>query len=285
MANYNYQACVAFVRKQEGGNTDTPGDRGGRTGRGGITHSTYDVYRDKKGLPRQDVFLINGAEIAEIYWKSYWQPIRGDELTAGADLCIFDYAINSGPTKANLAHLQAIRAGATAPASLIHRICKDRLSFMHSLGSWSRFGPGWGRRVAECEAAALLMANMPLAPALKTATAAKSGYVKKVGGTVIAGSVGGAGAHQLIEHGLLALVAIGGIIIFAASISAFNAWRQAQRVDALTAAIKDMQVKQTAAFAARLSADAQVAAKQKAIDAEQTALAAAKDAISRVQMS
>jgi Glycosyl hydrolase 108 len=101
MANYNYQACVAFVRKQEGGNTDTRGDRGGRTGRGGITHTTYDSYRDKKGLPRQDVFLINDAEIAEIYWNGYWQPIRGDELPAGVDLSIFDFAINSGTAKAN----------------------------------------------------------------------------------------------------------------------------------------------------------------------------------------
>src|ERR1019366_2697867 len=107
MSIANYAACVAFVRKQEGGNCDTPGDRGGRTGRGGITHTTYDAYRSKKGLAAQDVWLISDSEIAEIYAANYWDPIHGDRLPAGQDLALFDYAINSGPAKANEARLLA----------------------------------------------------------------------------------------------------------------------------------------------------------------------------------
>jgi lysozyme family protein len=277
MANYNYQACVAFVRKQEGGNTDTRGDRGGRTGRGGITHTTYDSYRDKKGLPRQDVFLINDAEIAEIYWNGYWQPIRGDELPAGVDLSIFDFAINSGTAKANWEHRQATSAGFNATALLIHKICGDRLSFMHSLGSWARFGAGWGRRVAECEATALVMAGVPLEPALQAAIAKKGS--KAPARKIAAGAVAAGGMHHYVADAAWVLAAVVGLLVVAAAITAFNNWRQGARVDALTAAIDKMKAEQAAAIAAKAAASVQADLKAKSIAAEQAALDCAKNAI------
>jgi lysozyme family protein len=282
MAYDNYQACVAFVRKQEGGNTDTPGDRGGRTGRGGITHTTYDAYRDHKELPRRDVWLISDAEIAEIYSMGYWQPIRGDELVPGVDLCIFDYAVNSGPAKANWERLQAIAAGFQTPASLIDMICSDRLSFMHSLVSWDRFGLGWSRRVAECEATALAMAKVPLGLALKTATAKKE---SKISARVItAGAAVGGGAHHYFAGSLWALAAIVGLVVLASAIASFNAWRQGARIDALTTAIEKMKTEQAAAIAAKAAASAQADLKEKAIAADQAALAAARDAISKAEI-
>lgn len=254
MAQDNYAACVAFVRKQEGGNTNTPGDRGGRTGRGGITHATYDAYRSAKGLPLQDVYKISDAEIAAIYAAGYWAPVHGDELAAGVDLCIFDYAINSGPKKANWERLQAIAGGAKETPALIHKICADRLAFMHALGSWSRFGAGWSRRVAQCEATALQMAKVPLAPVLEAAQAKRSTSKTRASAIVAVGAPASAGAHGYIHHGPWVLAAIiGGIVLFAA-IAAFNAGRQGQRADALTAAIKKIRDEQAAAFAAKLAA-------------------------------
>lgn len=283
MAHDNYPACVAFVRKQEGGNTDTPGDRGGRTGRGGITHTTYDAYRDRKGLPRQDVFLIGDAEIAEIYAIGYWQPIRGDELAAGVDLCIFDYAINSGPGKANWDRLQAIAGGAKDPASLIHKICADRLSFMHSLGSWSRFGAGWGRRVAQCEATALVMAGAPLEPALKAANAKKGS--KAPARTITAGAVAAGSTHHYLIGGAWALAAIIVLAVLASAVVAFNTWRQGARVDALSDAVARMKAAQAAASAAKTAAGVQADLKAKTISAEQAELDAAKAAIANTEMS
>src|ERR1019366_3412777 len=162
MVQSNYLACVAFVRKQEGGNCDTPGDRGGRTGRGGITHTTYDAYRSRKGLKAQDVWMISDAEISDIYATEYWNPVHGDLLSTGEDLALFDYAINSGPGKANQAK---ILAGEGDTATMIHKICASRLSFMESLGSWGQFSGVWGRRVSQCEALALQMAGA-LTPAV-----------------------------------------------------------------------------------------------------------------------
>lgn len=279
MSQENYMECVAFVRKQEGGNTETPGDRGGRTGRGGITHAVYDAYRASKGLPRQDVFAISDVEIADIYLARYWDPIHGGELRPGVDLCIFDYAINSGPRKANWARLQAIAGGAVTPASQITKICADRLSFMHALGSWSRFGGGWGRRVAACEALALRMAKAPLPGILDAAKAKASRAKKQAGGAIAAGAPAGGGAHSFVHHGLWVLAAIASIVILLAAAAAFNAWRHGQRADALGAAIKLMRDGEEAAIAARTAAEAAAGAKEKAIADEQAVLGAARGMI------
>jgi lysozyme family protein len=278
MAQSNYAACVAFVRKQEGGNTDTPGDRGGRTGRGGITHTTYDAYRASKGLPAQDVFKISDDEIAEIYATNYWKPIYGDRLPAGQDLALFDYAINSGPAKANEARMLA---GDADVPTLIHKICASRLSFLHSLGSWSQFGAVWGRRVTQCEVLALQMAGS-LTPAVADKAAQAKDAQKKNAVRVVTGGVIAAGAaSHFANAGHWALIAILGVAGVGTAIAIFNVWRQSQRTDALTSSIQQMQAAQAAAAAANAAVAKQVSDKEAAIAAEQAALAAAKSAIDK----
>jgi lysozyme family protein len=278
MAQSNYAACVAFVCKQEGGNTDTPGDRGGRTGRGGITHTTYDAYRASKGLPLQDVFKISDAEIAEIYAANYWNPIYGDRLPAGQDLALFDYSINSGPAKANEARMLA--GNGDAPA-LIHKICASRLSFMHSLGSWDQFGGVWGRRVAQCEALALHMAGSLTSATVDAAAQAKDAQKKKAARVVTGGIIAAGAASHFANAGHWALIAILSIAGIGAAIAIFNAWRQGQRTDALTSAVQQMQAAQAAVAAANAAVVKQVSDKEAAIAAEQAVLAATKTAIDK----
>jgi hypothetical protein len=86
------------------------------------------------------------------------------------------------------------------------------------------------------------------------------------------------------HFGHLSLWAIITILIVAglsAALAIFNAWRQGQRGDALNAAVRQMQVTQVAAAAARASVAQQVSAKERTIAAEQSALAAAKAAIAQ----
>lgn len=158
MVASNYSACEHFTLKQEGGNSDVRGDNGGRTGRGGITHATYDAYRERKGLPLQDVFKISSDEIADIYRGEYWAPVNGDNLPIGVDLCIFDISINSGPARAR--HIWEQARKTTPTSNQVHAICAERLAFLKGLRSWGQFGRGWSRRVKECEAAALHMIAM-----------------------------------------------------------------------------------------------------------------------------
>ena len=81
--------------KWEGGVSNDPADRGGLT-KWGVTQATYDRYRRAKGLPPQSVVKLTDAEMREIYWIYYWQPVKGDEFAYPLALALFDTAVNMG---------------------------------------------------------------------------------------------------------------------------------------------------------------------------------------------
>lgn len=174
MANANFKASLALLLAHEGGFTNNPRDPGGPTNFG-VTQRVYDVYRISKHLPTQSVKLIAPDEVLNIYKAEYWDTTHGDDLPAGVDYALFDYAVNSGVTRAvedlqrtlnananfygisgqlkidgrlALATCQALgKAGQNGSEQLIIDYCKRRLNFMKSLKQWSTFGKGWERRV------------------------------------------------------------------------------------------------------------------------------------------
>lgn len=89
-----FEACLPFVLKEEGGYSNTPGDHGGATNCG-ITQYEYNVYRHGKGLPMQSVRDISSDEYREIYWQSYWQP-HCPTLPPGLNLSVFNINVNGG---------------------------------------------------------------------------------------------------------------------------------------------------------------------------------------------
>lgn len=165
----NYQKCLALVLKHEGGYVNHPKDPGGATNFG-ITQAVYDAYRPRA---KQSVRYITSGEVEAIYRKQYWDKVRGDELPDGLDFAVFDFAVNSGVSRA-AKYLQRIVGvaddGAIGPATLaaikskpvatlITDICHKRMVFLQGLKTFATFGKGWTRRVNETRAAALGMAK------------------------------------------------------------------------------------------------------------------------------
>lgn len=234
MAASNYQACIAFTMKWEGGKSYDPHDPGGRTMEG-VTQRRYDEFRDAYRLSRRTVFQMTPSERNEIYRIGYWQPVNGDSLTAGVDLAVFDYAFNSGPARA----LRAWRLARTkkAPAeAIIQKLCEERLSFLHSLGNWRYFGAGWGRRVAACEAQAIKMScgkdvSEVLDKKARDAANRSTKHIAKAsaGGIAAASTEGG---HHLVTGDAGVMIIIAAAIAVCAAILAFQAWRQSQRAAA-----------------------------------------------------
>lgn len=174
----NYARCLDIVLAYEGGFANHPDDPGGATMRG-VTQRTYDAWRIGAGLATQSVRQIEEPELHAIYRDGYWNVVRGDDLPAGVDLAVFDYAVNSGPARAakelqrvvlatmdgkiGPATLAAVRA--RQPAEIIRPLCAGRLAFLEGLTTWATFGRGWKRRVVDVEASALAMvAPAPLPP-------------------------------------------------------------------------------------------------------------------------
>lgn len=199
----NYPACLAAVLKYEGGYVNDPRDPGGATNYG-VTQRVYTLWRASMGLPNKAVREIAMSEVEKIYARDYWGAINGDALARGVDLAVFDPAVNSGPARARA--WLAASAGAD-DLTTIKRLCAKRLSFMQALRTWSTFGKGWARRVADVEALAIKMAAGNLSPAIlnhEAAKASRSAANSKAGAKVsTAGTAGGtAAAHTAVSHDL-----------------------------------------------------------------------------------
>lgn len=163
-----FTECLAETLKWEGGYSNDKYDSGGATMRG-VTTSRYRAYRKRKGLPPRPVRQVTDKELREIYHTYYWTPVWGDEIPKGLALAVFDFGVNSGPTRA-IRYLQAVlgvrQDGEMGPITLealegvdvekaIRQICDARLRFVRGIGTYWRFGRGWENRIAGIRRACL----------------------------------------------------------------------------------------------------------------------------------
>jgi lysozyme family protein len=134
----NFEKCLGFVLRSEGGYSNDAHDPGGAT-MNGIIQREYDAYLKSHGLSHQPVRYIHTAERDEIYKTEYWDALKCDQLSSGLDYCAFDAGVNSGISRGKR-WLDQSRGS-------IDTFCDIRLAFLRSLSTWRYFGGGWGARV------------------------------------------------------------------------------------------------------------------------------------------
>jgi lysozyme family protein len=173
-----FQKCLAVTLKYEGGWSNNKRDPGGVT-LNGVIQRVDDAYRRNHGLaPRPLTAIMNGTAVWNkerdaIYRAQYWDAVRGDEVPAGIDMCLFDAAVHSGPfqsvkwlqrglTAAGLYHdqidghfgegtMDALKNHPDNDA-LVADICARRLGMMQHLDTWDTFGGGWTKRIVNVKA-------------------------------------------------------------------------------------------------------------------------------------
>jgi lysozyme family protein len=165
----NWIKCLETILHHEGGYVNHPKDPGGETNLG-VTKRVYEDFggtKDMKDLTREDV--------EPIYKKNYWDRVKGDDLPAGLDLCVFDFGVNAGTGRA-AKYLQTmigtVADGGIGPNTLkklgeyveehgvedtIKNYQSDRQKYYESLSTFDTFGRGWTRRVDETTELALEM--------------------------------------------------------------------------------------------------------------------------------
>lgn len=169
-----FNDALKVILQHEGGYVNHPKDPGGMTNLG----VTKRVYEEWVGHTVNESVMrsLKPANVAPIYKKNYWDKVKCSKLPSGLDLCVFDSAVNSGPTRAAkwLQHtVGAKEDGVIGPktlaaintldtADVINNYMDTRLKFLKSLSIWPTFGKGWGRRVEETRNLAL-EANRKLA--------------------------------------------------------------------------------------------------------------------------
>ena len=165
----NFPQCFALVLKNEGGYVDNEKDPGGATNLG-CTKATWEAWVGHS-VTKDDIKALMPKDVMPLYKAKYWDTINGDNLPEGVDYAVFDFAINSGPSRAAKA-LQSVlntnpdgqigpttlRALDTANArEVATAVCEARLAFLQSLSTYGTFGKGWSRRVSEVEQTAFNM--------------------------------------------------------------------------------------------------------------------------------
>jgi len=164
MATQNFYASLKMTLVYEGGYSNHPLDPGAATMQG-ITQVVYNEDRTDRDLPPRDVRMITQAELTRIYRTRYWERVLGDDLPAGLDYTMFDFAVNSGVRLA-VKKLQGVIGvtvdGAMGPKTLaavagyvttyglpalIDAVCRERMRFLKSLDTFPTFGKGWTARV------------------------------------------------------------------------------------------------------------------------------------------
>ncbi|PNG26995.1 glycoside hydrolase family 108 protein [Methylocella silvestris] len=256
MANGKFLTCLPYTLREEGGYSNDPRDPGGSTYKG-VTQARYDQFRKSAGLPKRDVRLMSETELQTLYRSGYWDMVGAETLADGVDLSAFDLAVNSGPARA-MAILRKAIGGSTGDT--IGKIADLRLSFLHGLSTSAAFGKGWGARVARIEAASLKMAGLPIQPSAYAAASKAKAKAKLAKGGAAAVPASAAGAHVAGGHAWLT-VAIIVVILAAAGVAAYAAWRQRQRADELAKAAADLAQQTAATEATRAAAAAQAVAK------------------------
>lgn len=157
----NLEKTTNWILVHEGGYVNHPDDPGGATNMG-VIQRTYDAWRSRQGLARQSVRNITKKEVLAIYKDQYWDKVWGDHLPNGLDYTMYDFAINSGSSRAikflqrqlgvtedgvlGNVTLAAVRAKSDIE-QLIIDINFARWSWLKRLRHYKTFGKGWTRRV------------------------------------------------------------------------------------------------------------------------------------------
>ena len=166
----NFDKCFELVLQHEGHYVNDPRDPGGRTNMG-VTQRAWEAYLNRS-VTEAEMRTLTPDDVKSFYKTQYWDKVKGDQLPAGIDYAVFDFAVNSGANRAikmlqQLAgvlvdgslgpkSMEAIRS--CDPDQIIDALCDMRLDFLKRLATFDTYGKGWTSRVAEVKLKAIGMA-------------------------------------------------------------------------------------------------------------------------------
>ena len=167
-----FDICFPLVIKHEGGFVNHPSDPGGMTNLG-VTKAAWEEFLGRT-VTEQEMRNLTVDVVKPFYKIKYWNLIRGDDLPPGVDYAVFDFAVNSGVSRASRTLQECV--GATKDgqigdktiaavkrlksADVAQKVCDARLVFLQQLRNFDVFGRGWTKRVIEVSKMCAQMAKL-----------------------------------------------------------------------------------------------------------------------------
>jgi len=173
----NWDKSFDMVIAHEGGFTNDERDPGnklldGRKGSTmlGCTQANWEKYIGHE-VTQDDMKALKKEDVKPLYKRDYWDAVRGDDLPAGVDYAVFDFAINAGPAAARKMIQKALGVtadGSIGPATmkaiqeaegkdLLDKFSHSKEAFYKSLPTFQTYGKGWLKRVADVQTSASTM--------------------------------------------------------------------------------------------------------------------------------
>ena len=162
-----YKPFVEYmIMRYEGGYGWNASDPGGPTKYGITCYDLAEFKHEKMNSFAAWAPIVKAMTLAtadQIYADKYATACRFNDLNRGADVVVFDFGVNSGPSRA-IKFAQAVvgvaQDGVMGPVTLdainsypaadfINHLSSVRLTFLHGLRTWRTFRSGWYARVAD----------------------------------------------------------------------------------------------------------------------------------------
>ena len=157
----NFETALKAILKVEGNFVNHPADPGGMTNLG-VTKKVWEEWCGQS-VDEAEIRALSPEKVTPLYKIKFWDMIQGNKLPHGVDLCVFDCAVNSGVRRASkllqravgveedglIGHITLTACAAVDADFIIQRFSEERLAFLQSLPTFSTFGKGWTRRVAQ----------------------------------------------------------------------------------------------------------------------------------------
>lgn len=144
---------------------------GGAVGMGELRGTKYGI--SAAAYPKLAIAALSREDARDIYLADYWNRLRLDEMPEGLRYFIFDYAVNSGATRAACdlqAALGVLRDGdigpktlmavkASSPVSIFRMMFVDRAMVFALSNNDARYGAGWFARLFDVTLATHIALN------------------------------------------------------------------------------------------------------------------------------
>lgn len=169
----NFDASFARVMQSEGGYVNDPADPGGETNLG-VTIGAWGAYLGRAIQPGEMKALTLDT-VKPFYKTMYWDKVKCDDLPAGVDYAVFDFAVNAGVARAAKFLQRAVGADddgvvgpgtlslvkKTTPGKLLENFTEQKEEFYNTLAernpTQQKFLKGWMNRAASVQTAATSM--------------------------------------------------------------------------------------------------------------------------------
>jgi lysozyme family protein len=167
--NANFDASFERVMKSEGGYVWDKDDAGGETNLG-VTAGAWGAYLGRP-LEPGEMKALTKETVKPFYRQMYWDKVKGDNLPAGVDYAVFDFAVNAGVSRAARFLQRAVGAvddgvigsgtlgkvAAADPQKILDSFADQKQRFYNVLATsptQQKFLKGWLARVDQVQTAA-----------------------------------------------------------------------------------------------------------------------------------